>query len=60
MCIDIFKKKKFEKTYAYRDFKKEIPCESKKMSRFSAEHGAVTHEESLGTARKGLSAGLKG
>ena len=38
----------------------DIPCESKKMSISSAEHGAVTHEEALGTAQKGLTVGLKG
>ena len=30
------------------------------MSHSSAEHGAVAHEEALGTARKGLTAGLEG
>ena len=32
----------------------------KKISHSSAEHGAVTHGEALGTARKGLTAGLEG
>ena len=34
--------------------------EPRKMSHSSAEHGAATHEEALGTARKGLTAGLEG
>ena len=31
-----------------------LPRESRKMSRSSAEHGAVTHEEALGTVQKAL------
>ena len=37
-----------------------VQCESEKMSRSSAEHGAVTHEVALETAGEGLTAGLKG
>ena len=33
-----------------RDRPTNILCDSKKMSRSSAEHGAVSHEEALGTA----------
>ena len=42
------------KIHAFRSYGKEdvrkniVPCESKKMSHSSAEHGAVTHEEALG------------
>ena len=39
---------------------KSLPCELKKMTHFSAEHGAVTHEKSLETVQEGLSASFEG
>ena len=38
--------------------RKDMPCESKKMSYSSVEHGAVTQQEALGMARKDIKAGL--